>query len=259
MKKFSIIIIIFLSINQNAKSGVIIHGNDSALSSGDFIISIVKKISIEYDNHCVNQDCFRQVMAKRDTNLNLFRTQSTTKYLINNRNVTVVENKNLNKKPPLNPYRITCEVLAGGLGGFGFVYLESKIFETEDWGEAYALAMGGYLIGCTLGVYLVGNIGNETGSLRAPLVGSLMGAVLSYFVSGITKGSSISSYFFIISPPIGATYTFNHSRQYKSSSNHSTAIIHYQKGIQNLAFPVIYPESSCGYMGYSMDIVYFEL
>ena len=85
----------------------------------------------------------------------------------------------MRSKPPLSVGRIVGEILAGGVGGVvvGFVGLVVGI----NYAFARDLPMGkcnpvvgyairiGSVLGSTIGVYVVGNIGNETGSFLATL------------------------------------------------------------------------------------------
>lgn len=137
-------------------------------------------------------------------------------------------------KPNLNAIRIGGEFLAGGVAGITAalapVPVMYKIFRDK---EAEGASVGIYL-GCTLaityplgnalGVYLVGNIGDESGSFLATLAGSyigeLVGAVLFMQVMG-SEGDM--HWLHVIKPflaaPIGATIAFNLTRKYKSSAN----------------------------------------
>ena len=78
----------------------------------------------------------------------------------------------------------------------------------------------GWLVGVPVGVYLVGNTGNETGSFLATLGGS--------FILG----------------PIGAAIGFNMTRRYKSLPASGNALINFREGQMGLAVPTIsfYPD-----------------
>ncbi len=154
------------------------------------------------------------------------------------------------QKPPLSFLRITTEIATGGLLGYGIVKLGLDNLE-GDIGMGYVILVGGYIVGNTLGVYIIGNIGDETGSFLATLVGSLSGMLLGFVGSSITNDSSVSSIFFLACPALGATYMFNNSRRYKLSHN-SSALINFKKDGARFAFPIIY----CSlHFFYSMDII----
>jgi len=151
------------------------------------------------------------------------------KYLINN---------GVKAKPPLNFFRIYSEVATGCLLGYCIVKLGLDNLE-GDIGIGYVIMVGGYIVGNTVGVYIIGNIGDETGSFHATLIGSLSGMLFSYLGSIIINDSSKSPIFFFACPPLGATYMFNISRRYKSSQNKSSALINYNDDRICFAFPMM--------------------
>jgi len=128
----------------------------------------------------------------------------------------------MRSKPPLSVGRIVGEILAGGVGGVvvGFVGLVVGI----NYAFARDLPMGkcnpvvgyairiGSVLGSTIGVYVVGNIGNETGSFLATLGGSILGGLVGWSISGTEAGFVA----LVFGPPIGATLGFNLTRKYKS-------------------------------------------
>jgi len=98
------------------------------------------------------------------------------------------------KKPPLTFVRIVGEVLVGevcaGLCLVSFFLVIVSLFQVEIEGRdsfivrviksslIFVLPSFGAALGNAIGVYLVGNIGNETGSFRVTLIGSILGAVI---------------------------------------------------------------------------------
>jgi hypothetical protein len=158
-------------------------------------------------------------------------------------------------KPPLNNKKIAYEILAGfgvgipaaaatffglgyGISGQNPLYLEGEpeaIFFTGVitlFGACCA-----YVFGSALGVYWVGNSGNETGSLEATLWGSVLG--MSFGMC-----------------PVGATAGFNLSRKYKTVEGGS--LIDINDGRLSPGLPEIYLRQSMSdekALGRSMDLV----
>ncbi|UCH64066.1 MAG: hypothetical protein JSU77_06460 [Fidelibacterota bacterium] len=144
----------------------------------------------------------------------------------------------IDKKPPLDGVRIAGELLAGGVGSFtggvvGVYGLNSIMNAVLDsalmrntWLTWYVLGGAiGCSIGSTLGVYLVGHQGNETGSFGA----TLLGAALGIFPFGP------------FSSPIVATLFFNLTRKYKTPpAEPETGLINIQEGQVTLATPTVY-------------------
>lgn len=132
---------------------------------------------------------------------------------------TPLEAQNLSTKiPPLSAVRITGEVLAGSAVGFGLGYLAASL--GSDPYESIVYWMGGHLLGSPLGVYLVGNTGDETGSFRAALIGSFAGWLTSFALGASAPiyaklgEEGLITLMFVL-PPVGATGVFNSSRKYK--------------------------------------------
>jgi hypothetical protein len=161
----------------------------------------------------------------------------------------VIQNKKQNReKPPLRVGRIGGEILAGaalGLAlGYGGAYLGYLIEGGEDEGleGAWGLIIGGSLgasIGCALGVYVVGSIGNETGSIGATFLGSVLGVGLGW-VALLVGGESILAYMSVAIPPICACVGFNMTRRYKSSSSSGRSLLNFREGQMTLDIPTVY-------------------
>ncbi len=111
--------------------------------------------------------------------------------------------------------------------------------EFSGFGGAIIGALIGYTLGSATGVYLVGNIGDGTGSFLATLGGSILG-VLGYGVGS----------------PIGAAIGFNLTRRYKSPPASGNALINFRDGQIGLAVPTIYSQpNSFGEITHKVDVV----
>ncbi len=158
------------------------------------------------------------------------------------------------EKPPLSPVRIAGEIVCGysaGLaGGVVSVLALKPIADSVSGGRDVILAIGvstGYAFGSVGGVYLVGSLGNQTGSFSTTMLGVLMGAAVGVTGAIITVaiiGDEDNHYAelpLFVAPAIGATIGFNLSRRYKSPSAESgTALINVGDGQIGFAVPVIY-------------------
>ncbi len=170
---------------------------------------------------------------------------------------SVIERKEQSReKPLLSKKRIFGEILAGGglgvvgglaggLAGLGIGYLLAPD-EEEDIGLIAGFFLGasiGYPIGSALGVYIVGDTGDETGSFVATLCGSLLGASLSYaaILLRILPGKPLLDYMsFFAVPPILACIGFNMTRRYKSPPSSGTALLNIREGQMTLGIPTVY-------------------
>ncbi len=158
-----------------------------------------------------------------------------------------VENKEQNhQKPPRSLGRIACEILAGTAAGFAVavpvIYLTVYVIVRAIWGEEKNLGLGGFLVvgfiflafpplygpASAVGVYLVGNIGKQTGSFLPTLRGGFLGGLIMFvmlipvsFLSSvlIVGAEKIVSWtlwaLVLLIPPIVATSGFNSKRRYK--------------------------------------------
>ena len=160
-----------------------------------------------------------------------------------------VENKKQNRqKPPLSLGRIACEILAGTATAataaalaYSSLYLVGYGAKIAGLGEG---CMGGlavwaiwaimclvvpptYGLGSAVGVYLVGRIGKQTGSLLATLGGSLIGlfvmALLYFYIDVAEKYMMLGVEKIVLWPlvflaaPTMATLGFNLTRRYKET------------------------------------------
>ncbi len=117
-------------------------------------------------------------------------------------------------RPPLDALRPTGELIAGAAAGYAALGLGTGIARST--GGFYVTMVSIYPLGCALGVYAVGSLGNETGSFWATLVGSLSGVALSYFVGAATNDSRVFAALFYTTPLFRSVYLFNQSRRYES-------------------------------------------
>jgi hypothetical protein len=100
-------------------------------------------------------------------------------------------------------------------------------------------------VGVYVGVFLVGNIGNETGSLQATGNGSILGLfggiAGSVVVAILSDG--LPDIFLIVGPAIGATIGatigFNMTRRYKSLPASKNVLINFSDGQMSLAIPTV--------------------
>ncbi len=142
-------------------------------------------------------------------------------------------------RPDLEPGRVAGELLVGsyaGITGFflgrwvGLTVIDLVANPAEDTRENIAFATGvtGAWIGTTAGVFAIGAIGNQTGSLSTTAFGAGIGAVAGAFLdrlvfaprsgdpsagaSAVRWAETVVESFL---PAIGATIAFNSSRKYK--------------------------------------------
>mgnify|MGYP006289347149 CR=1 FL=1 len=150
------------------------------------------------------------------------------------------------EKPPLSSLRIGGEfvtgvgsgiIIGGGSGFLGYSIAMANGAPVEFGSIAY-FGLGfiiGYPIGNTIGVYLIGNIGDETGDFWNTLFGSIIGSVGGVFLR--MSGSTFLPY--MILAPLGATIGFNLSRRYDQSIK-SNAFLNYEENKLTINFPKYY-------------------
>jgi hypothetical protein len=152
------------------------------------------------------------------------------------------------EKPPLDGVKIAGEALTGcftGCGGFLMSLVAIFALEETSVYPPFWLASG-TSFGSAVGVYAVGNIGNETGSFKATLAGSCLGAALSL----ATLYSDTPEDFVVALPCCslaGAIIGFNLTRRHKSPPVESqNALINFRNSQMSLAVPNVYfrPDSS---------------
>lgn len=126
-------------------------------------------------------------------------------------------------KPPLNGVRIAGEIgggmLAGMLGGMVTIMsIEAVGAPRSILGTGISIA---YALSSTTTVYLIGNIGNQTGSFKATLLGVLTGGVVGIAggltisaVRGDVDHDDLAELVILAAPAIGGTIGFNLTRKY---------------------------------------------
>jgi len=137
----------------------------------------------------------------------------------------------MRSKPPLSVRRIVGEILAGGVGGVvvgvaSFYATFALDLPGGKCNPAVVYVAGiGLTLGSSIGVYVVGNIGNETGSFLATLGGNILlffGASIILTEYGSDLGDNyivniaILLCYIAVAPPLFATIAFNLTRKYKS-------------------------------------------
>ncbi len=143
------------------------------------------------------------------------------------------ENKEQGRqKPPLSVGRITGEILAGMASGLAVALpvgygigstekLESCFGPINRWVIFLAVFPPLYGLATAVGVYLVGNMGKQTGSFLAAFGWGFLSAYLypfaMIFLAITTTGIvQLAGYVLILMiPPIVATLFFNLTRRYK--------------------------------------------
>jgi hypothetical protein len=163
-----------------------------------------------------------------------------------------IENKNQNRqKPPLSRRRIACEILAGTALCTVALLVVWRIcilrFGRDDYtGSIGQLSAVGillmfiivfpplYVLGSAVGVYLVGNIGKQTGSFLTTLGGGLLGMFVMAFLVFAGRDLSIGinkiviwGFLSLIGPTM-ATLGFNLTRGYKGISGTFTWFPHWK-------------------------------
>ena len=166
-------------------------------------------------------------------------------------------------RPPSNAGRVTGEILAGGalgtLLGSGGALLGVQIAWDEfhddlhEHGE-YVVLIGwatGSLLGSTIGVYAVGNIGDQTGPFSAALGGSIVGTLIGatgFLMAWAIQGDALYpiAVLALACPSVSATIGFNLRRRYESPPAESeTALINVRDGQISFAIPRIRFQTDC--------------
>lgn len=157
--------------------------------------------------------------------------------------ISFYNNNDQNKeKPPIIFTKIIAE-LFGGLGGLivgdliviysvpGEALEGCKLVEFDGVG---LMLIGAGSLASSSAVYLIGNIGNETGSFGAILAGGITG----YIVGGIFADLGP-----IFTAPLGSIIGFNITRKYKTRPNTKTGLINIKTAILALTFLVYVGDS----------------
>jgi len=171
--------------------------------------------------------------------------------------LTVTGHAQVVEKPPLSTARIAGEVLAGATGGFALACVgwwiggdyppigpdESRRLSDD---RSLILYVSGF--GSIAGVYMIGELGDETGSFLATFGGSVIGLFVGALVlwglelKDVSEAVAIGQFF--VSPSIAAAIAFNLTRRYDSTPK--TALINLRDGQMSPAIPRVYlrPDSS---------------
>ncbi len=168
------------------------------------------------------------------------------------------ENKR-QEKPPLSSGRIGGELLGGYATGILSGYITYKIIgdyqkkspEDSGWLGHVLLLYSGFSLGTHIGVYLVGTMGDVTGSYLATLTGGLLGFIGGVVLMPVTFGVSL-----LILPLVGSIYLFNLTREYDSPHLRETAMINFSNGNIRFHAPEIYFQLSSSDAGFVMPIVH---
>jgi hypothetical protein len=165
------------------------------------------------------------------------------------------------KKPPLKSEKIGLEFLVGGASGLvgsivgafsgGLLTLGFNNEVTiDEIGEIIVGALIGGTVGLTagssLGVYLIGKRGNETGSYWTTLLSSTGGlaawlaitAIFLHYDYEIPSGLWWTGLYVL--PTAGGVIGFNLTRRYKTSLTSNTALLNFRGGQIRFAVPTIY-------------------
>jgi len=153
-----------------------------------------------------------------------------------------------NKQQPLvDLFQISSEAIGGSLLGVGMGYLNAEFlsfyyqsrysFTKNDYGflnRRLFFQLGGF-IGSSLAVFLIGNIGDQTGDIGWTFFGGAIGSAVtgSLFFLNIAQGYHLMC----LPSTIGATIAFNITRKYKKKRNISFFINPINNGLSfNLLF-----------------------
>lgn len=138
-------------------------------------------------------------------------------------------NHRIDEKPPVSLARIIGEFLAGVAGGFAglgvvlilwFSFSFVAFRHLGEWAEIpvficmLLVAAVTHSLGSAIGVHLVGNIGNETGSFAATWGYGFLGGIAGIGILCALGRLSVVPEF--LGAPVGAIIGFNLTRSYKS-------------------------------------------
>jgi hypothetical protein len=148
------------------------------------------------------------------------------------------------ERPPLNGVRILGEFLGGVVGGFvgGII----GIYYGWNTGVDF-LGFIGFPVGSALGVYAIGEIGNETGSWWATLGGSAVGTVASFVLNSYGLFDNLGNDDFrtlwmatCSLSTLGSIIGFNLTRKYEVLTTSRNAILNFKSGQITVSIPRSY-------------------
>ena len=151
------------------------------------------------------------------------------------------------------------EFTAGVAGGFvggaatfyiGGLFVSGDLSETDVYGLALPAIYVGYPLGSAIGVYLIGSLGDETGSFKTTAAGAIGGGILGSLVGllGFPPG-------YVVCPPLGAMIGFNKGRR---DAVFSSALINVEDDEARIGVPAVYYRRSSfdrGLILQSVDVV----
>lgn len=114
--------------------------------------------------------------------------------------------------PPASPPRFAAEVLAGTA-----IVLPAAHYLVRGGCADGVCVVGTYALGVTaasVGVYIAGSVGDQTGSYAATLGGALLGGVVAWYVRDATDGDVATALLLATPPAIGAALGMTFSRRY---------------------------------------------
>lgn len=248
MKKLIIFLIpLIVSIPAFAQDESLLAENFSLIKdSGDNIQSFFNLDIESADNYLFDTEKKGHSKQYQSFQTPGFQQFSERTHLL--RITSIEKRKQTWEKPPLRVRRILGEILAGGaLGyalGYGGAYLGAavtgggeELFAGRLWWGAVLGGSLGASIGSALGVYIIGSIGDETGSFGATFRGSILGMGLVW--AAILLRTPLA-YMSIAAPPILACIGFNNTRRYKFSSSLGRALLNFKEGQMTLGIPKVY-------------------
>lgn len=235
MKKLIIFLIpLIVSIPAFAQDESLLAENFSLIKdSGDNIQSFFNLDIESADNYLFDTEKKGHSKQYQSFQTPGFQQFSERTHLL--RITSIEKRKQAWEKPPLRGRRILGEILAGGALGYALGYGGAELFA-----GGLGAVLGGSLgasIGSALGVYIIGSIGDETGSFGATFRGSILGMGLVW--AAILFRTPLA-YMSIVAPPILACIGFNNTRRYKFSSSLGRALLNFKEGQMTLGIPKVY-------------------
>jgi hypothetical protein len=141
---------------------------------------------------------------------------------------------------------------AGGAATFyiGSLFVSGDLSETDVYGLALPAIFIGYPLGSAVGVYLVGSLGEGSGSFKTTAAGAIGGGIVGSLFGLLGFPPA-----YIVSPPLGAMIGFNKSRR---EMVFSSALIRIDDDHTKVGFPAVYCRPSSEdrrVVLYSVDVV----
>ena len=169
-------------------------------------------------------------------------------------------------EPPLDAGRVAGEVAVGAGIGFVALLLGGAVGEgiecsggcPGDFGGLGGAIVGGAVggvLGVGVGIYLIGNAGEQTGSFGATLGGTVLGATVGGLVAAgmANHGSSLDSaavVLFAASPFVGGLLGFNLTRRWDRAARAPTigSLVRFDHGTVRAGVPIFAPSPSGSYL-----------